>query len=391
MRTFILPLVLLFAVSPFACAAEESPNLIGPLDVIKYKDSSFEMVGHVVAEDDDSVTIVPKNGGRLDVKRELIDEILYDAEEPPQISTEELVDGFTSHIMELVEKAKSFQLAKVAANAIYLNIGEGRAVRPGLEASVYREGEEIVDPVTGQILGREKDLVGVIQIIGVEEAYSKALPVDTPIADFREGDIGVFLRERPALAVADITTLDGRRSPYGTLLSEEIAAKLNTSPDLIILERAQLGQVIRELAKQNAMLGHVPEGETVAETRERLAASGTSQSPTAAVLDESMVEKMSMLEGADALLVGTVAAVKGGASVNIRIVHTSTGAVLYSTQNLVREPEKPIRMLSKKKPQKPKKRPEPAVDTATPAEEGNPSGWQKGDALDRILRAIYER
>jgi hypothetical protein len=49
MRTFVSLLILL-AVSTLAFGAAERPPCSGHLDVIKFKDSSFEMTGDVVAE-----------------------------------------------------------------------------------------------------------------------------------------------------------------------------------------------------------------------------------------------------------------------------------------------------------------------------------------------------
>jgi len=69
-----------------------------------------------------------------------------------------------------------------------------------------------------------------------------------------------------------------------------------------------------------------------------------------------MVKKMSVLEGADALLVGTVASMNGGASVDLRIVHIVTGAILYSTHSVIKGPEKPVRLAATK--QKAKTKPE---------------------------------
>jgi hypothetical protein len=42
-------------------------------------------------------------------------------------------------------------------------------------------------------------------------------------------------------------------------------------------------------------------------------------------------------------VVGTVASTEDGASLDIRIVHTAAGVILYSTHSLVRSPEKSIR------------------------------------------------
>ena len=103
---------------------------------------------------------------------------------------------------------------------------------------------------------------------------------------------------------------------------------------------------------------------------------------------EGMIEKMRMIEGADALIVGTVANVKGRGAVHLRLVDTSTAAVLYSTRKLVRNPEKPIRMAESGEPVSPDDESSEKVTEQKPASRLASS---KGDLLDRILRAIYQR
>ncbi len=311
------------------------------MDVIKYKASSYETVGYIVAEDDDSVTITPERGGQIKVRRDLIDEIAYASEQPKWITSDEMVEGFTSQLLKLVEERTTFRVAKVTDHTVYLNAGQGAVDRRGWKANIYREGEEIVDPITGDVLGYAKQLMGTVQIIGEMETYSEALPVDTPINAFREGDIGVFLRKKPTLAVANITTVDGKHSPYGAMIAEAIIGKLSGSKNLILLERKQIGQVLEELANQDAMLKQTAPG---------------------AVSDNGMLSNMSMLKGADAILVGTVGIAKKAttaitrgyrgddvtktrkATVSIRIVHTHTGVVLYSAHYLVSHMEKPLRV-----------------------------------------------
>jgi TolB-like protein len=385
-------LFLIFLIVPsLVFAADEPPHCTGPLDVIKFKSSSFEVVGDIVSESEDSVVVIPKNGGRIELRRALIGEILYDEQDPPEISTDKVVDEFTHCILRLVESKKPFRVVKTTPETVYVNLGLKDGARPGVELSMYREGEEIIDPETGHTLGREKAFIGIIQIVGVEEGFSTALPVDATAAAFQQGDAGVFLRESPVLAVAGITTLDGKDSPYGALLAEEIISKLKQSSDIKVVERNQLGQVLRELAIQNAILGGAALSDRSMGAENKLipielTGSRYNDSPDIAL--EGMIEKMQMIKGADALIVGTVANVRGRGAVNLRLVDTSTAAVLYSTRKLVRKPEKPIRTAEPKKPVSPDDAASEEVTEQRPASRPTSS---KGDLLDRILRAIYQR
>ncbi len=391
MRTFVSLLILL-AASTLAFASTERPPCSASLDVIRFKDSSFEMAGDVVAEDGDSVTIVPENGGRVTLRRNVIGEILYDAREPAQITTKELVDGFAHCVSRLAGREEAFRLVKVAPEAVYLNLGSVEGARPGLELNVYREGDEIIDPKTGQTLGREKRFVGILQIVGVEKDYSKAVPVHIAAGEFREGDTGVFLRKSPVLAVAGITTLDGEESPYGSLVAEEILGKLNQHSELKVVERRQLGQILRELAIQNALSGPGLPAELPSEVQKRqmtLDAPELKEDRQQVVLDEGMAEKLRTLQGADAVILGTVANVDGRGAVNLRVVDTSTAAVLFSTHKMVGNPEKPIQQARQEEG---KGVTEPSASEETAAAEPVSRPTKGGpDLLDRILRAVYQR
>lgn len=389
MRTFA-SLVILLAVSTLVFGATERPPCSGHLDVIKFKDSSYEMTGDIVAEHEDSVTIIPANGGRVTLRRDVIGEILYDARQPEQITTKELVDGFTHCVSRLAERAKPFRLVKVTPDLIYVNLGSIEGARQGLELNVYREGDEIVDPKTDQILGREKEFVGILQIVGAESEYAKAVPVDAPIGNFRVGDTGVFLRESPVLAVAGITTLDGEESPYGSLVAEQVIGKLNQNPELKVVERRQLGQILRELAIQNALSGPGLPAELPSQVQKRqmtLEAPALEQGEPIRVLDEGLAEKLRTLQGADAIIVGTVADVDGHGAVNLRVVDTSTAAILFSTHKMVGNPEKPIQRVSKEEASTEEGASEETA-SAQPASRSTKGG---PDLLDRILRAVYQR
>lgn len=387
MRVFLLLVFLL--VLPLSAFAAEKLACSETLDVIGFKDSSFEMAGDVVAEDEDSITLIPENGGRIKLRRELIDDIQYDVREPQQVGTSELVEDFTYCVSRFLATEKEFRIAKITPQSVYLSFGSTEGARPGFELNVYREDERISDPETGKTLGREKNFLGTVQIITVEDEYSKAVPINMSAGEFQEGDIAVFLRKSPVLAVVGIRTLDGEESPYGSLLSEEIIGKLKENPELKIVERRELGQVLHELAIQSAVRKpkltpgispDVQEKEISIKTM-RLG-DGEEQ-----IADEDIADKLQLLRGADALILGTVAEVQGGAAVNLRVVDTSTAAVFVSTYRRVAKPEKPISSAG----QKEKKRLKEAVSTQARGQPVSRPTETRGDFLDRILRAIYQR
>ncbi|MCS7307530.1 MAG: hypothetical protein NZ526_03145 [Aquificaceae bacterium] len=73
---------------------------------------------------------------------------------------------------------------KVDGNRVIVDLGRDK-VRVGEEFDVYREGREVVHPVTKQVLGREREKTGRIRIEQVQEGFSYATLLEGSV---REGD-----------------------------------------------------------------------------------------------------------------------------------------------------------------------------------------------------------
>jgi hypothetical protein len=59
------------------------------------------------------------------------------------------------------------KIAKAAGGAIYVNVGAEAGIKEGDEYDVYRAGEVIKDPDTGEVLGANEMKVGRIKITAV--------------------------------------------------------------------------------------------------------------------------------------------------------------------------------------------------------------------------------
>ena len=65
-------------------------------------------------------------------------------------------------------------IIKVDGGQVTLSIGKRDGVVPGVEVEVYREGEELKHPKTGEVLGRKEDVLGRVIVEQVAETYSVA-------------------------------------------------------------------------------------------------------------------------------------------------------------------------------------------------------------------------
>lgn len=66
------------------------------------------------------------------------------------------------------------RVVTVKNDLVYVNAGENAGIKDGMEFTVYRQGESLIDPETGIELGAEKKKIGDISIVSVEPKFSKA-------------------------------------------------------------------------------------------------------------------------------------------------------------------------------------------------------------------------
>jgi len=87
-------------------------------------------------------------------------------------------------VLKIVEKTKGIATAakpshegrviKVEGNMVWINLGSGSGIKAGDEFEVFRKGEELIDPDSGQSLGAEEEKVGTIVVSEVKDKYSIA-------------------------------------------------------------------------------------------------------------------------------------------------------------------------------------------------------------------------
>ena len=79
------------------------------------------------------------------------------------------------------------RVVTVKDSTIYLNCGTNSGVQTGDSFNVYRPGEELIDPQTGISLGSETTMLGRVQIVEIEDKFSKAAVISG--TGFKRGDI----------------------------------------------------------------------------------------------------------------------------------------------------------------------------------------------------------
>lgn len=102
---------------------------------------------------------------------------------------EQLKEGVENIILPPpVPKISEPAILLVDGDQVYINIGSEDGVKPGDRLYVYREGEELRDPVTGVVLGRTEKKVGVVQVVVVRAAHLSRARIAEGQEQIRPGD-----------------------------------------------------------------------------------------------------------------------------------------------------------------------------------------------------------
>lgn len=100
-------------------------------------------------------------------------------------------------VLELQKVPWEGRVAMIKDNDIFINCGRLAGIFLGDQFSVYKPGEPIIDPETGLNLGSENKLIGKIEIVKVDEKYSKAISISG--GGFERNDIIKYEGPKPVL------------------------------------------------------------------------------------------------------------------------------------------------------------------------------------------------
>ena len=80
-------------------------------------------------------------------------------------------------VADLGDRPWEGRVVMVQGGQVYVNSGEAGGLRVGDVLTVFRPGEELVDPATGLKLGQVEERLGQLKITSVQEKYSIASPL----------------------------------------------------------------------------------------------------------------------------------------------------------------------------------------------------------------------
>ncbi|HBP20889.1 MAG TPA: hypothetical protein DEA08_24255 [Planctomycetes bacterium] len=82
--------------------------------------------------------------------------------------------GVASILAKVLEAFPMKVMLAKADGTVFVNHGAGTGIEPGHVYDVWKRGEALVDPDTGEVLGHDETRIGRIEITKVEKRFSRA-------------------------------------------------------------------------------------------------------------------------------------------------------------------------------------------------------------------------
>jgi len=156
----------------------------------------------------------------------------------------QVVEGL---VIEVIDAVYPIRIISVNSNGVVaINRGEGGGVDVGMELDVFTEGEEMIDPDTGEVLGSMETKVARIRVSQVLAKFSKCSIVG--------GSPAVGNVCRPASGPADFAPAPPPPPPADTtpprirILAPSAGTTLNGNPVNVVAEVTDAGSGVRRVA-----------------------------------------------------------------------------------------------------------------------------------------------
>ena len=143
-------------------------------------------------------------------------------------SVDELAGAIAAYFPKVQGVITSIQNDKLA-----LTLGKKDGLTPGMELTLWRDGKEIVHPVTGAVIGHMEDEIGSVEVVSVSDASSTAV-MKKKVREPKAGDKARITPKKIGLAIVPLRSdrpeivqgLSERLSDYGrfTVLEKDKVA-----------------------------------------------------------------------------------------------------------------------------------------------------------------------
>lgn len=320
MKAFVGGLVIALAallVSSVAYAVEKAPPQAGPRDVRVAKIITIDgrmIVGEILSEKGDKLKLLDLKSGKQVAVASGEVKVREDRLDPQEaIKWVGLPTYLAWRIKKETEAPPNGKIITITPTVVYVNLGTRDGIDVGDKLSVYRKGQVLKDPDTGEVLGKELAHLGDLEVTDVQDKFCKAKRTTDLDIELKTGDVVDAANARRAVAVFPLMASKKAEVQTAMLVTERLTTEL-AAHGVPVVERDLLDRVLVEQGLQ-----------------------------TVPLFDAQRVAKLGRLVGAQSVLTGSVEPVKEGeVEVHARLIKVSTGEVLVagSEQMQVEVPKK---------------------------------------------------
>ena len=179
------------------------------------------------------------------------------------------------------------EVVEIQDEQLYLSLGARDQVLQGMRLNVFREGEELTSPSTGEVLGRLEEDLGTVTVTQVAETYAVATLTDAADgAAVQAGDKVRITAGRLSLALLPVTDQTTSAMPLAAL-ADAVQRGLDATGRFNVVPRARLTLWLLE---RNLLPGDVLSPDIMSEVASVLGVAYVVQPVLRAAGDTTVVE-----------------------------------------------------------------------------------------------------
>ncbi len=189
----------------------------------------------------------------------------------------------------------------IDGDRVLIDLGAKQKLHQGMELQVYREGDEVKHPVTGQVLGRRDKRLGLLRVVEVKEGFSEVLVIS--------------LQEGATISAGDLVRVSMDRLSVALPLidpGEVKGADVYSATKDLAIAMAKTGRFI-------VIEDHLVRAALMGEKAPRLES----------FTEPSILKLLAEKTRAQILVLGKLSQSERGLFLNMQVVSISTGAPLH--------------------------------------------------------------
>jgi len=156
-------------------------------------------------------------------------------------SVDELSMAISSYFPKVQGEVKAAQ-----AGNLTIALGKKDGLMPGMVLSLWRDGKEILHPVTGAVIGRAEEEIGSVEITATGETSSTAV-VRKKLRDPQPGDKARITPKKISLAIIPVRTDHPE-------IARGLAENLNESGRFTLLDSGKVSDFLKDRPQRDASL-----------------------------------------------------------------------------------------------------------------------------------------